>query len=218
MYKPILFNTQMVRAILKGQKTQTRRIAKALCNLENRTDGLTPEHFAFFVAPLSGLLYWKDIERQVKIDGKLVRPPVDPGDILWVRETWDRPSRGPFYYKADGDRRMKRPSRNPWKPSIHMPKEAARIFIRVTNVRIQRLQEISGKDVLAEGVDNGESNPTMGMRWENMQRIAFSELWDSTVDPSEIESYGWRGNPWVWVIEFERCERPSDWLSKGGSK
>lgn len=195
MYKPILFNTQMVRAILKSQKTQTRRIIKPQ-PANPRWNNI-------------GWLGWDDGH------GYRMKPPCEIGDILWVRETWDRSPRGPFYYKADGDRRAKRPGRNPWKPSIHMPKEAARIFLRVMNVRIQRLQEINGKDVLAEGVDNGESNPTMGMRWENMQRIAFSELWDSTVDPSEIENYGWSGNPWVWVIEFERCERPADWLTSG---
>ena len=195
MYKPILFNTQMVRAILKSRKTQTRRIIKPQ-PANPRWNNI-------------GWLGWDDGH------GYRMKPPCEVGDVLWVRETWDRPSRGPFYYKADGDRRTKRPGRNPWKPSIHMPKEAARIFLRVTNVRIQRLQEINGKDVLAEGVDNGGSNPAMGIRWENMQRMAFSELWDSTVDPSEIECYGWRGNPWVWVIEFERCERPAEWLTTG---
>ena len=112
-----------------------------------------------------------------------------------------------------------------------MPREAARIFLRVTNVRVERLQDVDGRGVLAEGVDNGHSNPQMGQRWENMQRMIFSKVWnncyakprpvkgaDSTID--HYESYPWEdiqetrtyrgkpwyviGNPWVWVIEFER--------------
>lgn len=159
--KPILFNTEMVRAILDGRKTVTRRVAKKS------------------------------------------QSPYKKGNILYVRETWCKGSldynEEKFYYKADN----KIPHCQ-WCPSIHMPKEAARIFLRVKNVRTERLQDIDGYGILAEGVDNGNSNQTMGKRWENMQRMAFSEIWNSTVKKSDIEKYGWSANPWVWVIEFER--------------
>lgn len=93
-----------------------------------------------------------------------------------------------------------------WHPSIHMPKEAARIFLKVTDVRVERLQMMNGKDVLKEGVDNGSSNPTMGYRFDVMQRMAFKDLWNSTIKTADLDKYGGDANPWVWVIEFERVE------------
>ena len=91
-----------------------------------------------------------------------------------------------------------------------MPKEAARIFLRVKDVRAERLQTIDGYGILAEGVDNGASNPAMGKRWENMQRDAFEKLWNSTVKPADLTESGWSANPWVWVITFERSEKYED--------
>ena len=88
-----------------------------------------------------------------------------------------------------------------------MPKEAARIFLKVTDVRVERLQDIDGQGIAREGVDNGKSNPSMGVRWENMQRLAFEELWNSTIKKKDFDIYGWDANPWVWVIEFERIEK-----------
>lgn len=87
-----------------------------------------------------------------------------------------------------------------------MPKAAARIRLKVKNVRVERLQEIDGAVILSEGIDNGKSNPSMGKRWENMQRETFKTLWNSTIKKSDLDRYGWDANPWVWVIEFERCE------------
>ena len=183
--KPILFNTDMVRALLAGRKTVTRRVVK-------------PQHLRVLDSP-----YHKEHPEtpdKVLLE-KLCEPPYRPGDLLYVRETWTQD--GDVYrYKAgfcDQNRK--------WRPSIHMPKEAARIFLRVTDVRVERLQEIDGRSVLAEGVDNGHSNPTMGKRWENMQLMAFSALWDSTIKPADRDLYGWEANPWVWVIEFERISR-----------
>lgn len=185
MYKPILFNTEMVQAILAGRKTQTRRLVKGR-----------------------------------KSDAALC-PPYSVGDVLWVKETFWFDSEKPFIfgkrsfcYRADCDGEIKPPvmlSKH-WKPSIFMPREAARIFLRVKNVYVEQLQSIDGRRVFAEGVDNGESNPAMGNRWENMQRMAFAHLWDSTIKRAEICQYGWAANPWVWVIEFERCERPDDFM------
>jgi hypothetical protein len=107
-------------------------------------------------------------------------------------------------YSADGSHIWtKGKFRKPWEwkrknlPSIHMPRRLSRITLEITDVRVERLNDISGHDVLAEGVDNGSSNPTMGVRWENMQKIAFAKLWNSINGPDS-----WQANPWVWAITF----------------
>lgn len=135
-----------------------------------------------------------------------IKPPYKIGDILYVQETWR-------YSKFHGNEQgyMYRASCNEnwdgfWKPSLHMPKEAARIWLKVTNVRVERLQDIDGQGIAREGVDNGKSNPSMGVRWENMQRMAFEELWNSTIKKQDLDKYGWDAKPYVWVIEFERIE------------
>lgn len=89
-----------------------------------------------------------------------------------------------------------------WNPSIHMPKEAARIWIKVTNVRVERLQEMWASDVPKEGIYFNK--PTTA----DEMLMAFTKLWNSTIKKSDIDCYGWDANPWVWVIEFERCEKP----------
>ena len=83
-----------------------------------------------------------------------------------------------------------------------MPRWASRITLEIVNVRVKRLQDISGRDVLAEGIDNGASNPAMGVRWENMQRMAFEKVWNSSINAKR--GYGWNSNPYVWVIEFRK--------------
>ena len=154
------------------------------------------------------------------------KAPYQPGDILYVRETWHKYIKrvgegeschlAEFYgYKAsianseDAD--------EPWKPSIHMPKEAARIWLKVTDVRVERLQDITPKGAESEGVGNlfyddigyGEKNygtevdPEYGIAKEQ-----FAWLWESTIKKSDLDRYGWDANPYVWVIEFERCEKP----------
>lgn len=193
MYKPILFNTEMVNAILGGRKTQTRRIIKPQ-PANPRWNNI-------------GWLGWDDGH------GYRMNPPCEIGDVLWVRESFCPAFYDRCFYKAGSKNEdietLERLGYR-WKPSIHMPKEAARIFLRVKNVYVEQLQSIDGMKVLAEGVDNGGSNPAMGNRWENMQRMAFAHLWNSTIKRADIGLYGWRANPWVWVIEFERCEMPAD--------
>ncbi len=204
--KPILFNTEMVRAIQDGRKTVTRRICRIKVN-ENMTvnhkDCCMAEYPERNMDGLCANFYENEFYKGC------AKPPYKAGDVLYVRETWCRGSLNygeeQYYYKADD----KIPHCQ-WNPSIHMPKEAARIFLRVTNVRVERLQDIDGYGILAEGVDNGYSNPALGKRWENMQRMAYSELWNSTVKKSDLEKYGWTANPWVWVIEFERLEVKED--------
>lgn len=193
--KPILFNTEMVRAIQNGTKTVTRRVIK-------------PKYTNTEIILQNGKVFETAGTPSTTAAIKL---PYQVGDILYVRETWafdtgddgDEIGTGVFLYKADGHEEYK----GRWQPSIHMPKEAARIFLRITNVRVERLQAIDGYGVLVEGIDNGSSNPAMGKRWENMQRMAYSMLWNSTVKQSDLSKYGWNASPWVWVIEFERISK-----------
>lgn len=139
-------------------------------------------------------------------------PPYHTDDILYVRETWcglpvneAGHMRGHtiYYYKADGELRPKG-WRGTWHPSIHMPKEAARIWLKVTDVRVERLQEITSEQICREGVEVEYPHVLNGEE----KRYAFSRLWDSTIKKSDLDRYGWNASPWVWVIEFERCEKP----------
>lgn len=146
------------------------------------------------------------------------KAPYQPGDILYVRETWHKYIKrvgegkschlAEFYgYKAsianseDAD--------EPWKPSIHMPKEAARIWLKVTNVRLERLQDITEDGAEAEGaIDNRGFIHSPENEYDRIYtaREHFIEIWDRTIKKSDLDIYGWDANPWVWVIEFERCE------------
>lgn len=128
--------------------------------------------------------------------------PICPGDILYVRETWKKAPNGYYYY--EDWQRNDIADVTKWKPSIHMPKEAARIWLKVTNVRVERLQEITSEQIGREGVDVEYPHVLNGEE----KRYAFSTLWNSTVKKSDLDRYGWKANPWVWVIEFERCEKP----------
>ena len=202
--KPILFNTEMVRAILDGRKTQTRRIIKPKPT-NPRWNNV-------------GWLGWDDGH------GYRMKPPCEPGDVLWVRETWNGDWCDHYIYKADGGSAVsagydKEPR---WHPSIHMPRDAARIFLRVTDVQVERLNEISQSDAIDEGAltcdlcETDEykescekakiegSKPPIGYS----PRERFAALWDSTIKNTEISKYGWYANPWVWVIKFERCDKP----------
>lgn len=208
--KSILFNTEMVKAILIGRKTQTRRLVKNL-----------PLHSPYFeVVDGKPMLCDENGDWHPTIAFSRILP----GDVLWVRETWRpvryvRPARAipvdfketGFEYKADGIVRSDgKPER--WRPSIHMPREAARLFLKVTDVQIERLQDISPLDINAEGIKNIEHDEyDVEMSDEAMEQIMFEELWDSTIKPADLPRYGWEANPWVWVIEFERCEKPEGW-------
>ena len=198
--KPILFNGEMVRAILDGRKTCTRRVIKhnvdAILNSPYRM-----EH--------------PEVEDAWLIK-KLCRPPYEPGDILYVRETWGEGyAEGTYIYKADDKLAelptFKKTSKILYHPSIHMPKEAARIWLKVTDVRVERLQDITDDGAKAEGA-NWKNGKNVGWE-EKMRRTAverFAEIWDSTIKKSDLDRYGWAANPWVWVIQFERCEKPKE--------
>lgn len=195
--KPILFNTDMVRAILDGRKTVTRRVVKP-----QPTNTVT------------------------KIAAERYHKPYLPGQILYVRETW-----APFYetmdsapvigyrYYAETDEEIKErlpeylnwfwPGR--WYPSIYMPLEAARIFLRVTDVRVERLQDITEEQARAEGAEPfmmtvDVDKPDNEKRWvEKLPAlVSFPGIWDRTIKPADRALYGWDANPYVWCVSFER--------------
>lgn len=187
----ILFNTEMVRAILDGRKTCTRRIIKP----PEGMDGIPVGESGDSNSPL-GFMY----------PGGIKRPPYEPGNILYVREAWcdDRQfthdsTPGRYFYKASESGNFK------WKPSIHMPKEAARIWLKVTDVRVERLQEITSQGAWKEGARCSCLYPAPDCAGN---KTAFIDIWNSTIKKSDLNRYGWYTNPWVWVIEFERCEKP----------
>ena len=218
--RPILFNTEMVRAILEGRKKATRRIVKAKgYNITGIPSWAmfrrNPDDFFFDVCTTGN-------EPSAKTATTiLIESPARPGDVLYVRETWCALPVSPgghiripdrYYYRADPELRPEA-WRGKWRPSIHMPKEAARLFLRVTDVRCERLQEC-GKgwctDIEAEGVQTPQK-PILYINddaYHNALREEMQKLWDSTIKPVDIQRYGWAANPWVWVIEFERCEKP----------
>lgn len=215
--KPILFNTEMVRAILDGRKTCTRRLVKPqpkskLCYTFAGSDSDTwgyPNRTAHEIWGEEFKLPNDITEEELS---KRWNPPYHTDDILYVRETWcglpvneAGHMRGHtiYYYKADGELRPKG-WRGTWHPSIHMPKEAARIWLKVTDVRVERLQEITSEQICREGVEVEYPHVLNGEE----KRYAFSTLWNSTIKKSDIDRYGWDANPYVWVISFERCEKP----------
>ena len=198
--KPILFNTEMVRAILEGRKTVTRRVLKLPSHIQPQDNGL-------FTLYADGTCY--ENERLVNIL-QYLKVPYKVGDILYVRETWipkESEENGKlvkgFGYKADftGYESM-----FAWRPSIHMPKEAARIFLRVTDVRVERLQDITLDDCKKEGVTISEVELFCGYN----ENDKFKVLWNDTIKTDQLKYYSWNDNPYVWVIEFERIEKPAE--------
>lgn len=209
--KPILFNTEMVKAILNGRKTVTRRIVKldlGLADIDRNDEDY------FYVPDRDG-----DYHHITKFSSYQV------GDILYVKETWcygtdtfsimldPEPLPKDILYKADfcylENGIVK------WRPSIHMPKEAARIFLKVTNIKVQRLQSITDEEAIKEGllpeVDEGSFGEEIhfykdysGHNNWCTPRGSFKGLWNSTIKKQDLERYDWKANPWVWVIEFER--------------
>ena len=206
--KPILFNTEMVRAILDGRKSCTRRLVKPqpdekhtypLGFVTDSTEKKEMGCFGFGIDEYGGSIQY-------------VKPPYQPGDFLYVRETWCLRYDGEkYFYKADKntpreEKRLIDYNNTSWHPSIHMPKEAARIWLCVTDVRVERLQEITAESALTEGADKYiHANGTLN---EDQTITSFIGIWNSTVKKSDLDRYGWDASPWVWVIEFERCEKP----------
>lgn len=211
--KPILFNAEMVRAILDGRKTVTRRVVKTQPPTKSETSGIFSFRGTVFFS------YQYDGTNHNKTS------PYLPDDTLWVRETW-RPTGtilNPYAYRAAesdlhliGEAGESLQLKYRWHPSIHMPKEAARIWLLVKNVRVERLQDIDCAGARAEGCDGRCECPSSGAdgslscvtRDFSVER--FETVWDSTIKPADLPRYGWHANPWVWVIEFARCEKPKE--------
>lgn len=195
--KPILFNAEMVRVILDGRKTCTRRICK---DANERT---VPD-MEFYNADRRtyAVHNFADKEHMEQLSTAERTCPICPGDILYVRETWKKAPNGYYYYEDWQKNDIADITK--WKPSIHMPKEAARIWLKVTNVKVERLQDITSEQICKEGVEVEEPYVLNGEE----KRYAFSNLWNSTVKKSELDRYGWDANPYVWVISFERCAKP----------
>lgn len=218
---PILFNTEMVRAILDGRKSCTRRIVKPqqlIVMLPDKCKNGAPEEFLkekkLMFKPYCDMT---DIE----LINTAYKAPYQPGDILYVRETWKKAPNGYYYY--EDWQRNDIADVTKWKPSIHMPKEAARIWLKIMNVRVERLQEMKPVDVIKEGAypdcwdclnTYGESGSQCCYGTEEQcsqcdeVMMEWEKLWNSTIKKSDLDCHGWDANPWVWEIEFERCEKP----------
>ena len=223
---PILFNNEMVRAILDGRKTVTRRLVKPqpkskLCYTFAGSDCGTWGYPSKTAHESWGEEYRLPDNITKEDFGKRWNPPYHTDDVLYVRETWAPIYPGKesnevcgYIYKEDSLEEYD--NRYPdgedyqwggkWRPSIHMPKEAARIWLKVTDARVERLQEITEEQIGREGVEVEYPHVLNGEE----KRYAFSTLWNSTVKKSDLDRYGWNANPWVWVIEFERCEKPEE--------
>lgn len=201
--KPILFNkqisTEMVRAILDGRKTCTRRICKD-------ANECTVPDMEFYNADKRtyAVHNFADKEQMEQLSTAERTCPICPGDILYVRETWKKAPNGYYYY--EDWQRNDIADITKWKPSIYMPKEAARIWLKVMNVRVERLQEITAESALTEGADKYiHANGTLN---EDQTITSFIGIWNSTIKESDLDRYGWDANPYVWVISFERCAKP----------
>ena len=215
MVRPILFNSDMVRAILEGRKTVTRRVIKD-----------TDESMYAGMCGLGPGLF--DRNTGIRVKESYYRL----GDILYVRKTWgianlDYDDKKVFIIYRTGNEQengicVTLPNEKfekiyesmagnspDWHPSIHMPKEAARIWLKVTDVRAERLHNLTNRDAKKEGLTVETDNSGIA------HRAAFMRLWDSTIKKSDIGTYGWNANPWVWVIEFERCEKPEPCILRG---
>jgi len=200
--RPILFSGPMVRAILEGRKTQTRRVVMPQPSL---VDG---DGVAFFDGHGQGGRGSRD---------RIIGCPYGaPGDRLWVRETWglfdtqpsDGPERATVFYRADPDLHPNFLKYQLWRPSIHIPRWASRLTLEVTGVRVQRVQEISEVDAAAEGAGTAAFEVEVPVRAAPLRspechKAGFAILWDSI---NAKRGYGWDANPWVWMIELQRIE------------
>lgn len=191
--KPILFSTPMVKAILMGEKTKTRRIVtkESVINdpnivLSYLTDGDCFAHF-------------RGKGNHVDCAGFVSKYKID--DILWVREAWQYSDdlKNPYWYKqhAKEEYLPEYFEKMKWRPSIHMPKEACRLFLKVKSIKVERLQDITDEEAKAEGVETLDFYPG----YDISSRGKFEGLWNLI-----NEEIVWDQNPWVWVYEFERIE------------
>jgi len=226
--RPILFSGPMVRAILEGRKTQTRRIVKLDAELKAR--GCTSLKGSWRDPGLGAGAYLK-VPGPHETAHRLYCPHGYRGDQLWVKETWTAENvvnrQILVVYRAscfrdefdliNGDGSVDRATVKRWKPSIFMPREWSRIILEITNVRVERLKEITTSDAVAEGVGQKEyaarHNASEGPALKRLCALAqhygqpiaaYADLWNSL---NAERGFGWEKNPWVWVIEFKRIRR-----------
>lgn len=228
--RPISFSAAMVRAILEGRKTQTRRVI----SLPRWAEPGEKHTFEMDDVTINGVRYEDWPYAIAKVSGCLAPIPCPygvPGDKLWVRETFQvrSLSYGEFgptaftHYVADGqdlpvpelgshsaqeavDEFVKRKLWGGNIPAIHMPRWASRITLEITDVRVERVQDISEEDAEAEGVEPIEWHEDIGgMPYDGTSHYsAYAELWDSI---NAKRGFGWDKNPWVWVVGFRRLEK-----------
>ena len=217
--KPMMFNADMVKAVREGRKTVTRRAIKLF----------VPDDAVFGYSDFTPAGHIS--ARGTYADGygeKFYKMPYQPGEIVYVPEAWrllemwESPVRrwtGAKVEFQDGEvvrlrfynreraekwRKYLDKPKDRWQSPYHMPREAARLFLRITGIRVERLQDITMDGMLAEGVI--PENVTGG-QWQQWQDDHMRPVWDSTVRPKDRDLYGWESNPWVWVIEFERISK-----------
>lgn len=229
---PILFNTDMVRAILDGRKTVTRRICKDV------NEYVVPD-MSFYDAEKRTYAVHNFTEKehtdQLSIAERTC--PICPGDILYVRECGIIQSMKNFdktvkmYFPADDTLiefkvtpdEYERLSRFPEDKKLSpywLTKQESRIWLKVKDVRVERLKDMTDKDALKEGAQGVKCDHAglgvygctdcMNTGWLEPPILEFMGIWNSTIKKSELDRYGWDANPWVWVIEFERCEKPEN--------
>ena len=223
--KPILFNTEMVQAILEDRKNCTRRIIKRTpSNDEPCGYGFWKDYNEddkrWYIKDYTHACVWWTLEEYISKFSKY-----HVGDILYVRETWMMQSmsnfdkKAKFLFKAKPNERLKEvilssdryedlikySSKNGWKPSLFMPKEAARIFLKITDVRIEKLHDMTRTDATKEGFKDDDKLNNKGELLTSLGN--FSRLWNTTIKKEQFKMYSWDANPWVWVIEFERVKK-----------
>jgi len=255
--KPILFKTEMVQAILDGRKTMTRRVIKPqpTCCGPNLKFSHDPILSDFFLSAEHNRLqcrrcgHFPEYSREGVDIAHYWIPKYKPGDILWVMETWlmqsmknsDKTAKVLFkavpneilsnahFTPKRYEKFLKYAGKIGWQSPYFLPHEAARIYLKITNIRVERIQDVSDDDCRSEGIKGYTKDNKLykyaasddwwidysikhkksfkGTWWQVMPKTpkdAFMYLWNSTIKKQDIEIYGWEANPWVWVIEFER--------------
>ena len=216
-FRPILFSTPMVQAILEGIKTQTRRVVKPT-PIENEN-----YHFEK-LEKLGSNMFGMIPNKGIEIDNRTIFPfngiwkcPYEVGDVLWVRETFMDAPNYPllpekYRYKASVSEQYLIEWKGCWKPSIFMPKEACRIFLRLKSIKVERLKSITREDARSEGI---ERDPVSGTKFKNYiddsttynEKTSFFSLWEMINGKRSLEA-----NPYVFVYEFESIEKPLDFI------
>ncbi len=214
---PIIFSTKMVQAILEGRKTMTRRVVKPQPYFDEKFnlftwDGPRPKAKKYTGSIASNHL-GSHLE-SLALCGKY-----QPGDMLWVRESFrlsDFPEKeGKYEYRANMENPYAVWNTGIWKPSIHMPKTACRLFLEVASIRVERLHDITDEDAKMEGIEKAHDYGNGLFSYKNysemdvvdweLASLSFMTLWES-INGKE----SWNSNPWVWVIEFKKCDKPKN--------